>query len=117
MGCSAAVNALKLAHHIVRSEPRARVLVVNLELCTLHLQDSADLEVILGALLFGDGSAASLVTAEPNGIVLENFRAVTIPDSHEPDHLVHRRFRFRDDPVGRGPVAHCQGPAPGTPPQ
>ena len=82
MGCSAAVNALKLAHHIVRSEPRARVLVVNLELCTLHLQDSADLEVILGALLFGDGSAASLVTAEPNGIVLENFRAVTIPDSY-----------------------------------
>jgi predicted naringenin-chalcone synthase len=82
MGCSAAVNALKLAHHIVRSEPRARVLVVNLELCTLHLQDSADLEVILGALLFGDGSAASLVTAEPNGIVLEGFQAVTIPDSY-----------------------------------
>ena len=83
MGCSAAVNALKLARHIIRSEPRARVLIVNLELCTLHLQDSADLEVILGALLFGDGSAASLVTAEPNGIVLEDFRAVTIPDSQD----------------------------------
>jgi predicted naringenin-chalcone synthase len=83
MGCSAAVNALKLAHHIVRSEPRARVLIVNLELCTLHLQDSADLEVMLGALLFGDGSAASLVTAEPNGIVLENFQAMTIPDSSD----------------------------------
>jgi predicted naringenin-chalcone synthase len=82
MGCAAAVNALKLAHHIVRSEPHARVLIVNLELCTLHLQDSADLEEILGALLFGDGSAASLVTAEPSGIVLEGFRAATIPDSH-----------------------------------
>jgi predicted naringenin-chalcone synthase len=82
MGCSAAVNVLKLAHHIVRSEPRARVLVVNLELCTLHLQDSANLEGLLGALLFGDGSAASLVTAEPNGIALENFRALTIPDSY-----------------------------------
>jgi predicted naringenin-chalcone synthase len=81
MGCSAAVNVLKLARHIIRSEPDARVLIVNLELCTLHLQDTADLEVILGALLFGDGSAATLVTAEPNGIVLENFRAVTIPDS------------------------------------
>jgi predicted naringenin-chalcone synthase len=82
MGCSAAVNALRLAHHIVRSEPHAKVLVINLELCTLHLQDNPDLEVILGALLFGDGSAASLVTAEPNGIVLENFLAVTIPDSY-----------------------------------
>ena len=83
MGCSAAVNALKLAHHIVRSEPRARVLIVNLELCTLHLQDSADLEVILGALLVGDGSAANLVTAEPNGIIRENFKAITIPDAQD----------------------------------
>jgi predicted naringenin-chalcone synthase len=82
MGCSAAVNALRLARQIVRSEPHARVLTVNLELCTLHLQDSTDLEVNLGALLWGDGSAASLVTAEPNGIVLENFRAATIPDSY-----------------------------------
>jgi predicted naringenin-chalcone synthase len=81
MGCSAAVNALKLARHIVRSEPRARVLVINLELCTLHLQDCADLNVILGALLFGDGSAASLVSAEPSGILLDEFQAVTIPDS------------------------------------
>jgi predicted naringenin-chalcone synthase len=81
MGCSAAVNALKLARHIVRSQPDARVLIVNLELCTLHLQDSTDLEELLGALLWGDGSAASLVTAEPNGIVLGNFRAATIPES------------------------------------
>ncbi|MGE3933388.1 MAG: type III polyketide synthase [Rhodospirillaceae bacterium] len=83
MGCSAAVNALRLARHTVRSEPSARVLIVNLELCTLHLQDSAELEKMLGYLLFGDGSAASLVTAEPNGIVLDDFRCATIPDSED----------------------------------
>ena len=81
MGCAAAVNALKLAHHIVRSEPAAKVLVVNLELCTLHLQETSDLEVILGALLFGDGCAASVVTAEPRGIALKDFRVATIPDT------------------------------------
>src|SRR6185437_377140 len=43
MGCFAAVNALKLARHIVRSEPDARVLVVNIELSTLHLQEEWDL--------------------------------------------------------------------------
>jgi len=42
MGCYAAMNALKLAHHIVRSEASARVLTVNLELCTLHLKDTTD---------------------------------------------------------------------------
>jgi predicted naringenin-chalcone synthase len=83
MGCAAAVNALKLAHHIVRSEPSAKVLVINLELCTLHLQQTHDLEVLLSALLFGDGCAASLVSARPEGIALRDFRVVTIPDSRD----------------------------------
>jgi predicted naringenin-chalcone synthase len=83
MGCAAAVNALKVAHHIVRSEPNAKVLVVNLELCTLHLQETSDIEVILGALLFGDGCAASLVSAQPTGIALKDFRVATIPDTQD----------------------------------
>jgi predicted naringenin-chalcone synthase len=83
MGCAAAVNALKASHHIVRSEPYAKVLVVNLELCTLHLQETFDLEVILGALLFGDGCAACLVSAQPEGIALKDFRVVTIPHTKD----------------------------------
>ncbi|WP_262031551.1 type III polyketide synthase [Microvirga sp. Mcv34] len=83
MGCAAAVNALKVAHHIVRSEPKAKVLVVNLELCTLHLQETSDIEVVLSALLFGDGCAASLVSAEPTGIALKDFRVATIPDTQD----------------------------------
>ena len=59
MGCYAAVNALKLARHIVRSEPGARVLVVNVELCTLHLRETDDLEQLLTFSLWGDGCAAS----------------------------------------------------------
>jgi predicted naringenin-chalcone synthase len=83
MGCAAAVNALKLAHHVVRSEPDAKILVVNVELCTLHFQETSDIEVILGALLFGDGCTASLLSAEPTGIALKDFRAATIPDSRD----------------------------------
>lgn len=79
MGCHAAMNALKLARHVVRSEPDARVLVVNLELCSLHLQEASSLEQLLSFLLFGDGCAASLVTADPIGLGLESFRAVTLP--------------------------------------
>ncbi|WP_313439057.1 type III polyketide synthase [Novosphingobium sp.] len=83
MGCYAAVNALRSAHHIVRSEPEARVLVVNLELCTLHFQRTQDLEKLLSMLLFGDGAAAALVTAEPHGIALTDFRSAAIPGSGE----------------------------------
>ena len=83
MGCSAAINGLKVARHIVRSEPAARVLVLNLELCTLHLQETLNLAQLLCFLLFADGCAASLVTAEPKGIALDSFRAVLVPDSRE----------------------------------
>ncbi|KQU92377.1 stilbene synthase [Mesorhizobium sp. Root695] len=73
MGCYAAINALKLARHIVRSDPKARVLVVNIEVCTLHLRETTELEKLLSFCLWGDGCAAALVTAEPPGIELESF--------------------------------------------
>jgi predicted naringenin-chalcone synthase len=81
MGCYAAVNSLRLAHHFVRSDPAARVLVVNLELCSLHFQDVPDLQRLLSMLLFGDGAAAALVTADPSGLALTDFRAANLPDS------------------------------------
>ena len=81
MGCYAAISALKLARHIVRSEPRARVLVVSLELCTLHLQETSELEQVLTFLVFGDGCAAALVTSEPHGLALERFQALVAPET------------------------------------
>jgi alpha-pyrone synthase len=81
MGCFAAVNALKLARHIVRSEPGAKVLVVNLEISSLHLQEQWELEKMLSFLLFGDGCGACLVSAEPTGLALGQFRAEVLPRS------------------------------------
>ncbi|MGI4977081.1 MAG: type III polyketide synthase [Janthinobacterium lividum] len=81
MGCAAAVPALRAARHIVRSEPEARVLVVCCELSSLHLQESAALEEVLSFLLFADGAAAALVTAEPHGLALEDFRNAVVPDT------------------------------------
>lgn len=83
MGCYAAINALKLARHIVRSEPQARVLIVSLELCTLHLQETARLEELLSFLLWGDGAAACLVTAEPAGFALDSFYSALASGTRE----------------------------------
>jgi predicted naringenin-chalcone synthase len=83
MGCYAAVNGLKLARHIVRSDPAARVLALNVELCTLHLNETKNIEQILTFLLFGDGCAASLITAEPTGAALDAFRAIRSPDTSD----------------------------------
>lgn len=81
MGCYAAMNALKLARHAVRSEPGARVLVVNLELCSLHLQQTANLEQMLSFLVFADGCAASVISADPVGLAMDRFHAVVLPDT------------------------------------
>jgi predicted naringenin-chalcone synthase len=83
MGCSAAVPALRAARQAVLAAPAARVLVVNLELCSLHLQETDDLETALSFLLFGDGCAASLVTADEEGVAMGDFRAAIIPESEE----------------------------------
>ncbi|MBO0754815.1 MAG: type III polyketide synthase, partial [Bradyrhizobiaceae bacterium] len=83
MGCNAAINALKLAHHIVRSTPAAKVLVVSLELCTLHLQETGNMDRLLTFLLFGDGCSAALVSADPVGFALEGFHAEVAQDAAE----------------------------------
>jgi predicted naringenin-chalcone synthase len=81
MGCYAAINALKSARHIVRSEPGATVLILNLELCSLHFQETHELEQVLSFLVFADGCAASLVSARRSGLAIDSFLALCIPET------------------------------------
>ena len=104
MGCSAAVPALRVAQSAVLADPQARVLVVNLELCTLHLQETDDVEVALSFMLFGDGCTAALVTAEAQGMALGDFRAALIPQTEE---LI--TWHIGD----QGFVMHLSGQVPG----
>jgi len=81
MGCYAAVSALRVAHHIVRSEPEARVLAVTVELSSLHLQHETGVEPLLAMLQFSDGAAAALVSAEESGFAIGHSFAVSLPES------------------------------------
>jgi predicted naringenin-chalcone synthase len=104
MGCYAAVAALRVAHHIVRSETEARVLVVTVELSSLHLQFDRQIEPLLAMLQFGDGAAAALVSAEPNGLAISRLFATTLPDT--PDLI---RWTIGDE----GFAMHLSGQVPG----
>ncbi len=82
MGCYAAIHALKLADAFCNSDARAKVLIVCTELCTLHFQRENTLDNITSSLLFGDGAAAVLVTADDGvlkGLHINHFYAEVIP--------------------------------------
>lgn len=81
MGCYAAINGLKAAWHIVRSVPTAKVLLVNVELCTLHFQENVDLEGMLGFMQFADGCAASIISAEGEGLQIKRFRCDVLSEA------------------------------------
>ncbi|MCT2558410.1 type III polyketide synthase [Tsuneonella sp. YG55] len=83
MGCYAAVTALRTARHIVRSEPDARVLVVTVELSSLHHQEEMDLEPLLMGAQFGDGAAAAIVTGNEPGLALGEGISAALPDSED----------------------------------
>lgn len=63
MGCYASMPALRTASQFCQADPDAVVLVVSVELCTLHLRSSEDPDTIVASSLFADGAAAGVVTA------------------------------------------------------
>ncbi len=71
MGCYAAFNAMKVANSIVDADPKAKVLVVCVELCSIHLQEKKDDENLLANAIFGDGAAAMVISSESGHRSLE----------------------------------------------
>lgn len=82
MGCYAAFNALKVADSIVGADSEAKVLIVSVELCSLHFQMETDRDQLLANSLFADGAAAVLVEGKPRSgwnLSLDAFRCQLIP--------------------------------------
>lgn len=64
LGCNAVFPALKIADSIVKSHTNAKVLIVSVELCTLHFRPKNDSDNLLSNTIFGDGAAALVMISE-----------------------------------------------------
>jgi alpha-pyrone synthase len=84
------------------------VLVVCIELCTLHLQETEDIEQLLTFLLFGDGCAAALISADPYGFALDGFHAELVQDAAEQITWAIGDFGFDMVLSGRVPTSITQ---------
>jgi len=76
MGCYAAFPALRMANAFCRANPDAVVLIVIVELCSLHLQASREVDAVVAASVFADGAVGAIVSSrEPKGpaLALERF--------------------------------------------
>ena len=63
MGCYAAFPALRMAQQFCEADPRAVVLVLCLEFCSLHLRVDGGADSVLANALFADGAACAIVHA------------------------------------------------------
>ncbi|MDX1617869.1 MAG: 3-oxoacyl-[acyl-carrier-protein] synthase III C-terminal domain-containing protein [Balneolaceae bacterium] len=63
MGCYAAFPALKMAESFCTSDKNAVVMVICLELCSLHFQNSERTDNLISASVFADGAAGALVSS------------------------------------------------------
>lgn len=87
MGCYGAINALKSADYICRADEKAVVLIVCIELCTLHFQKENTLDNWVANSLFSDGAAAVIIenssqTNSESSLLLKNFYSEFVPEAH-----------------------------------
>jgi predicted naringenin-chalcone synthase len=83
LGCNAAFHALKIADMICKTDADAKVLVVCVELCTLHFQPKDNHDNLLSNTIFGDGAAAVIITPdasakEQKGFTMNGFYSLLL---------------------------------------
>ncbi len=83
MGCFGAFKALQLAHAFVEQDPKAVVLAVCTELCSLHYQPLPSHELQIGNALFSDASAACIIEKEKGHLRLVKHESMIVPDTRE----------------------------------
>lgn len=62
MGCFGGVTGLRAAAGLACADPEARVLLVCVELCSLHFRPDADPQNLVAITLFADGAAAAVIS-------------------------------------------------------
>jgi predicted naringenin-chalcone synthase len=85
MGCYAFVHALKLADAFCKSDAGAKVLIVLVELCTLHFQQDYSFENVATSMLFADGCSAVWVSnvQQEKSLSIKSFYSEVHGDSEQ----------------------------------
>ena len=90
MGCNAAFHALKLGDMIAKTDENAKVMIVCVELCTIHFQPKDNSDNLLSNTIFGDGAAAVVVVSDTSakqhqqgGLAINGFYSLLLHEGKE----------------------------------
>lgn len=99
LGCAGGATGLALAARLAASQPRATVLFVCVELCTLAFRmDGLSKADIVATALFGDGAAACVLRSDAEGFAeITGYAEHTWPDTLD-------IMGWRVDPQGLGVI-------------
>lgn len=93
MGCYAAFPGIARAREAVMAFPEAKVLVLAVELCSLHFQADPSDELVVSNALFADGAAAFLLEG---GASTPSVRILDMLTHTDYETLEHMAFRMTD---------------------
>jgi len=82
MGCYGAFNAIKVADHICKADSTATVLIVSVEICTIHFQKNMNMDNMIANSIFADGAAAIIVQSQSRQnkcFTIESFHCDLLP--------------------------------------
>ncbi|MCX2744355.1 type III polyketide synthase [Mangrovivirga sp. M17] len=85
MGCYAGISALRMASDICKGMPDSKVLIIDVEMCSLHFQNSVKHDDLLSNSLFADGAAMVVVEGANSKnhklALIDSYETQTIPES------------------------------------
>lgn len=93
MGCGGAIPAIQSAYNFLKANKKSTALVISTEICSSAITWGNDPELILSNSIFGDGSAACLVTNK-NGT--EGFRILDFKSRIMPSYRDELRFKIEN---------------------
>jgi predicted naringenin-chalcone synthase len=89
-GCAGALPGLMVAEGQLASRGGGAVLCVSVEICSATFQMGDDISLLLSNVLFGDGAAAAVLWAEPEGLELIGSSTMHLPEEREAIRYVHK---------------------------
>jgi alkylresorcinol/alkylpyrone synthase len=98
-GCGAAIPNLRTSEALIAAGQAQHVLSVCVEVCSAAMYLDDDAGVLVSACLFGDGSGAAILSAEPgNGLQVEwlDSHALTYPEDRDLLRFEHRHGLLRN---------------------